>query len=286
MLEAVDDDLRIGPVTQPFLDRRHQLLGVTQARHGRLADDEQVIRAEQHAVGPGEPGARHVEHDVVEIGRHEIEQARDHIGVERPHLRRTVRRGDHGEAGRMIREHDLEQLPVESVRPRLDLRQVQARLEVEIVGRRTVLEIQIEQTGGGLGARAAAVEHQHCRLHRQCGHPGAADGGQECVDLRLGRSRHSPHDYSGKRERRRAPNRSPRPASPRSRQPASAAGCAPCSRRSSASPQRPAAMPVRAPSAASAPASPRRCRHRGRPPRQWRPRHRAYRRTPRSAPAR
>src|SRR5450631_280299 len=141
VLKAVDDDLRIGPVTQPFLDRRHQLLGVTQARHGGLADDEQFVRAEQHAVGPGEPGARHVEHDKIEIGGDEVEQARYHVGIERPHLRRPVRRSNHGEAGRVIREHDLEQLPVETIRPRFDFRQVKARLEIEIVGHRAILEI-------------------------------------------------------------------------------------------------------------------------------------------------
>ena len=285
MLEAVDDDLRIGPVAQPFLDRRHQLLGVTQAGHGGLADDEQFVRAEQHAVGPGEPGARHVEHDVVEIGGNEVEQARDHVGIERPHLRRPVRRGDHGEAGSVIREHDLEQLPVEPVRPRLDFRQVQAWLEIEIVGHRAILEIQIEQTGGRFHARTAAVEHQHRGLHRQRGHPRAADRGQECVDLRLGRRGGAAYD-SGRRGRRRAPDRSPPPASPGSRQPASAAACGPRSRRSSASPRRPAATRARAPSAASAPASPRRCRRRDRPPRRWRLRHRACRRAPRSAPAR
>ena len=67
LLEAVDDDLRLRPVAEPLADRVDQLLGVAQARHRHFADDEQLVRAEQHAVGPGEPGARHVDHDIVEI---------------------------------------------------------------------------------------------------------------------------------------------------------------------------------------------------------------------------
>src|ERR1700690_3384620 len=51
LFEAVDDNLRIGPVTQPLLDRRHQLLGLAQAGYGGLADDEQFVRAEQNTVG-------------------------------------------------------------------------------------------------------------------------------------------------------------------------------------------------------------------------------------------
>ena len=176
-----------------------------------LADDEQFVRAEQHAVGPGEPGARHVEHDVVEIGGNEVEQARHHVGIERAHLRRPVRRRDHGEAGGVIRQHDLEQLPVETVRPRLDFRQVQARLEIEIVGHRAVLEIQIDQAGGRLAARAAAVEHEHRGLHRQRGDAGAADRGQEGIDLRLGRLGAAGRAFA-RRGRRRAPDRSAPPA--------------------------------------------------------------------------
>src|SRR6185437_488696 len=39
LLEAVDDDLRMGPFAQSLLDRRHQLLGVTQTGHRGFADD-------------------------------------------------------------------------------------------------------------------------------------------------------------------------------------------------------------------------------------------------------
>jgi len=41
----------------------------------------------------------------------------------------------------MVREHHLKQLPIEPVRPRLDFGQVQARLEVEIIGGRAILKI-------------------------------------------------------------------------------------------------------------------------------------------------
>ena len=87
----------------------------------------------------------------------------------------------------MIRQHDLEQLPVETIRPRLDFRQIQARLEIEIVGHRAVLEIQIDQAGGRFAALAAAFEHEHGGLHRQRGDAGAADRGQKGANLRLGR---------------------------------------------------------------------------------------------------
>ena len=56
-------------------------------------------------------------------------------------------RGDHRQAGGMAAKHDLEQLPVEPLRPRLDLVEVEARLEVEIVGAGAVLEIEIDQAG-------------------------------------------------------------------------------------------------------------------------------------------
>src|SRR5215510_13827782 len=61
LLEAIDDHLRVWPVAEPLADRLDQLLGVAQARHCHFAHDEQFVRAEQHTVGPGEPGARHVE---------------------------------------------------------------------------------------------------------------------------------------------------------------------------------------------------------------------------------
>ena len=138
------------PVAQPLVDRLDQLLGVAQARHRHLADDEQLVGAEQHAVGPREPGARHVEHDVVEIAtrpdRAAASPRRDRTSASRP--------ADCGAAttarpGGVVRQHDLEQLAVETVRPRLDLAEVEARLEVEIVGAGAVLEIEIDQAGRG-----------------------------------------------------------------------------------------------------------------------------------------
>ena len=52
LLETVDDDLRLRPVAEPLVDRLDQLLGLAQPRHRRLADDEQLVGAEQHVVGP------------------------------------------------------------------------------------------------------------------------------------------------------------------------------------------------------------------------------------------
>ena len=178
--------------------------------HRHLADDEQLVGAEQHAVGPGEPGARHVEHDVVEIGRHHVEQARHHVRIERAHLGRPVGRRDHREAGRMVREHHFQQLPVEALRPRLDLAEIEARLEVEIVGAGAVLEIEVDQAGRRLAA-LAAVEQHHRGLHRQRGDAGAADRGQERVDLGLGRFRAGGR-CPWRRGRRCAPARPATPA--------------------------------------------------------------------------
>src|SRR6516225_3662909 len=130
---AIDDDARLDAL-EPLANGFDQLFGLTQARHRGLADDEQFVGAEQHAVGPGEPGARHVEHHVVEMRRHEIEQPRDDVGIKRAHLRRPVRRGDHRKPGRMLRQHDFEQLAVEPLGARLDFVEVEPRLDVEIVG--------------------------------------------------------------------------------------------------------------------------------------------------------
>ena len=84
----------------------------------------------------------------------------------------------------MMRQHHLQQLPVEALRARLDLAEIEARLEVEIVGAGAVLEVEIDQAGRRLAARAA-VEQQHRGLHRERGHADAADRRQERVDLRL-----------------------------------------------------------------------------------------------------
>ena len=74
-----------------------------------------------------------------------------------------------------------------SISPRFE-----PRLEIEIVGDRAVLEIEIDQAGRGLAARAAAVEQQHRGLDRQRGDADAAGRRQERVDLRLGRRRCRP----------------------------------------------------------------------------------------------
>ena len=52
-----------------------------------------------------------------------------------------------------MRQHDFEQLPVEPLRPRLDFAEIEARLEIEIVGAGAVLEIEIDQAGRRLAAR-------------------------------------------------------------------------------------------------------------------------------------
>ena len=108
--------------------------------------------------------------------------------------------------------------------------EIEPRLEVEIVGAGAVLEIEIDQAGRALPA-LAAVEQHHRALHRERGHAGAADRGQEGVDLRLGASRRSP-PVPWRPARRCAPARPERPASPESRRPASAPARARRSRRS------------------------------------------------------
>ena len=54
----------------------------------------------------------------------------------------------------MMRQHDFEQLPIEPLRARLDLAEIEARLDVEIIGAGAVLEIEVDETGRGLSARA------------------------------------------------------------------------------------------------------------------------------------
>ena len=85
----------------------------------------------------------------------------------------------------MLGQHHFEQLPVEPLGARLDLVEVEARLEVEIVAARAVLEIEIDQAGVGLLA-VLALEQQHRGLDRERGQSDAAGGGQERIDLRLG----------------------------------------------------------------------------------------------------
>src|SRR4029077_19129022 len=50
LAEAIDDPPRVWSLAEPFIDCRHQLFRVTKSRHRRFADDEKLVRAEQHAV--------------------------------------------------------------------------------------------------------------------------------------------------------------------------------------------------------------------------------------------
>ena len=50
-----------------------------------------------------------------------------------------------------MRQHDLQELPVEPLRPRLDFLEIEPRLEIEIVGAGAVLEIEVDQAGAGAG---------------------------------------------------------------------------------------------------------------------------------------
>ena len=59
----------------------------------------------------------------------------------------------------MVREHHFQQLPVEALRARLDLAEIEARLEVEIVGASAVLEVEVDQAGRRLAALAAVEQH-------------------------------------------------------------------------------------------------------------------------------
>ena len=86
-----------------------------------------------------------------------------------------------------MRQHHLEQLPVETLRPRLDLSEVETRLQVQIVGAGAVLKIKIDEQVGGLASRCPLLRRMHRALHRDGGDAASADGRQEGVDLRLGR---------------------------------------------------------------------------------------------------
>src|SRR6185503_77076 len=185
--ETVDNYLRVWSLAQTLSDRRHKLLGVAQAWNGGFADDEQLVRAEQNAVGPREPCARHVENDVFEIGGYEVEQPRYDVGIERTHLGRPVRRGNDRETGRMIREHHFQQLPIETIWTRLDFRKVETRLKIEIVRDRAMLKVEVDEAGRRLRARATAVKQDHRGLHSERRHSGTADSRQKCVDLGIGR---------------------------------------------------------------------------------------------------
>ena len=183
LLEAVDDDVGFHFLAGRLVDRLDQPLRVAQARHRHLGDDVELVGAEQHRLGPREPGARHVDHDIVEIGRDEVEHAHHEVGVERAHLRRPGRRGEHAQAARMLRQHHVEQLPVEALRLVLDLGNVEARLEVEIFGAGALLEIEVDDACRG------AARHRVVQLERGLqGERRGADatgGGDEGIDLRF-----------------------------------------------------------------------------------------------------
>src|ERR1700694_721609 len=139
LLEAIDDDLWLRAFSHPFANSSDQVLGVFQPRHRHLGDDEELVRAQQHGIGPGEPGARHVDDDIVEIRGGEIEQPRHHHRIKSAHLSGAVRRRNHRQSGGMIGQHYLQHLAVEPFRPRLDFLQIESRLEIEIIGARAVL---------------------------------------------------------------------------------------------------------------------------------------------------
>ena len=229
LLEAVDDHLRRRPFVQPLADGADKLAGVLQSRHRHFADDEQPVGAEQHAVGPGKPGARHVDDDIVEMRGDEIEQLGHDIRIERAHFGRTVRRRDHGKAGGVIRDHDIEQLLIEAVGTRLDFVEIEPRLEIEIIGAGAVLEIEIHEARRRAAARPVR-EQQQRGLDRERGDAGAAHGGKERVDFRLGRVGRG---RIARHVRRCAPVRPARPASPGNPTPASGSACAPPRRRNS-----------------------------------------------------
>src|SRR6516164_4365897 len=92
----------------------------------------------------------------------------------------------HGQAGRVVRQHHFQKLAVEPLGSPLDLAEIKTRLEVKIVRAGAVLEIEVDQACGGLPA-LAAVEQHHRTLHRKGGNPGAPDRGKEGKDLRFSR---------------------------------------------------------------------------------------------------
>jgi hypothetical protein len=84
----------------------------------------------------------------------------------------------------MVGQHDFQQLPVKALRATFDLAEIEARLEIEIVGAGAVLEIEVDQAGQRLASLTLVKQH-HRGLDRERRHTRAADGGQEGVDFRL-----------------------------------------------------------------------------------------------------
>ena len=163
---------------------------MAQAGHRHLGDDVELVRAEQHRLRPREPGARHVDHDVVEIGRDKVEHAHDEVGVEGAHLGRPRRRGEHAQPARMLGQHHVEQLAVEALRLVLDLGDVEARLEIEIFGAGALLEIEVDHAGG-CAAHHRVVQLER-RLQRERRGADATGRRDERVDLRFRSSPRGP----------------------------------------------------------------------------------------------
>ena len=84
----------------------------------------------------------------------------------------------------MLREHHAEELPIEALRSRFDFSKVEARLEVEVVGAGTVLEIKIDEASFDAAARPA-VEQSHRGLNGDRGNAYTACGRKKRVDLGL-----------------------------------------------------------------------------------------------------
>jgi len=91
---------------------------------------------------------RGFEDDMVEVRRDEIEQPSDDVGIERAHFRGPIGCSHNGQAGRVVREHHFQELPIETLGSPLDLAEIETRLEVEVVSAGAVLEIEIDQAGG------------------------------------------------------------------------------------------------------------------------------------------
>jgi hypothetical protein len=53
----------------------------------------------------------------------------------------------------MVRQHHLKQLPIQALRPMLDLVEIEPRLEVEIVGAGAVLKVEVHEAVDGLPRR-------------------------------------------------------------------------------------------------------------------------------------
>ena len=73
LVDAIERRPVVGPRRLQFL---HQVLGVAQIGEVRLGDHQNIVRADQHALGPRRPLVRHVEHDA---GRRHAQGIEDRI---------------------------------------------------------------------------------------------------------------------------------------------------------------------------------------------------------------